>query len=301
MLSLSLGPFALPVGPVLLLVASVLASLVAEWVARNRAKHAAVDGPDGVRNDAEPAPAAAPAPRRIAAGDAITASVLLGLLAARLGHLALNWHAYADSPASVIDIRDGGWNLPIGVVAGLAWLLRLGWRTPTQRPALAAGAVVGLVIWGMGLQMQQRAAPVGYPEVTLVSLKDGQPATLAQAARGRPVVVNLWASWCGPCRVEMGSLERLSRRKGAQAFTVIGISTDDYPEAALGFVQKTGTTFSHFIDQKLVLENMLGADRLPLTVLVDAQGRVVDKIYGAREWDSPESVRRVSKALGVPL
>jgi len=119
--------------------------------------------------------------------------------------------------------------------------------------------------------------------------------------RGKPLIINVWASWCGPCRVEMGSLERLSRRKGAQAFTVIGISTDDYPEAALGFVQKTGTTFSHFIDQKLVLENMLGADRLPLTVLVDAQGRVVDKIYGAREWDSPESVRRVSKALGVPL
>ena len=119
--------------------------------------------------------------------------------------------------------------------------------------------------------------------------------------RGKPLIINVWASWCGPCRVEMGSLERLSRRKGAQAFTVIGISTDDYPEAALGFVQKTGTSFSHFIDQKLVLENMLGADRLPLTVLVDAQGRVVDKIYGAREWDSPESVRRVSKALGVPL
>ena len=131
MLSLSLGPIALPVGPVLLLVASVLASMVAEWVARNAAKPAAVDGADGVRNDAEPAPADAPAPRRVAAGDAITASVLLGLLAARLGHLALNWHAYADSPASVIDIRDGGWNLPIGVVAGLAWLLRLGWRTPT--------------------------------------------------------------------------------------------------------------------------------------------------------------------------
>ena len=85
MLSLSLGPIALPVGPVLLLVASVLASMVAEWVARNAAKPAAVAGADGVRNDAEPAPADAPAPRRVAAGDAITASVLLGLLAARLG------------------------------------------------------------------------------------------------------------------------------------------------------------------------------------------------------------------------
>jgi hypothetical protein len=71
---------------------------------------------------------------------------------------ALNWQAYADSPASVIDIRDGGWNLWIGLVAGLAWLLRLGWRAPALRPALAAGASVGLLMWGMGLLMQQRAA-----------------------------------------------------------------------------------------------------------------------------------------------
>jgi thiol-disulfide isomerase/thioredoxin len=119
--------------------------------------------------------------------------------------------------------------------------------------------------------------------------------------RGKPLIINVWASWCGPCRAEMGSLERLSRLKGGQAFTVIGISTDDYPEAALAFVQKTRTSFSHFIDQRLALENLLGADRLPLTVLVDAQGRVVDKIYGAREWDSPESVRLISKALRVPL
>jgi thiol-disulfide isomerase/thioredoxin len=143
--------------------------------------------------------------------------------------------------------------------------------------------------------------PVGAPlrDATMTGLT--VPFRKLSDFRGKPLIINVWASWCGPCRVEMGSLERLSRRKGAQAFTVIGISTDDYPEAALGFVQKTGTTFAHFIDQKLVLENMLGADRLPLTVLVDAQGRVVDKVYGAREWDSPESVRLVSKALGVPL
>ena len=119
--------------------------------------------------------------------------------------------------------------------------------------------------------------------------------------RGKPLIINVWASWCGPCREEMGSLERLSRLKGGRQFTVIGISTDDYPEAALVFVQKTKTTFSHFIDQRLVLENMLGAERLPLTILVDAQGRVVDKIYGAREWDSPESLKRIGKAFGIAM
>jgi hypothetical protein len=99
----------------------------------------------------------------------------------------------------------------------------------------------------------------------------------------------------------MGSLERLSRHKGGKLFTVIGISTDDYPQAALGFLQKTNTSFDHYIDQKLVLENMLGASRLPLTVLVDAQGRIVEKHYGAREWDSPESLRLVGKALRLPM
>lgn len=127
------------------------------------------------------------------------------------------------------------------------------------------------------------------------------PYRKLSAYRGKPLIINVWASWCGPCRMEMASLERLSRLKGAQAFTMIGISTDDYPEAALAFVQKTRVTFAQYIDERLVLENMLGANRLPLTVLVDAQGRVVDKIYGAREWDSPESVRLVSKALRVPL
>ena len=163
MLSFSLGPIALPVGPVLMLVAAVLASMVAEWVARHQAKQTVVDRADAdtLGNDATAGPAESPAPRRVAAGDAITASVLLGLLAARLGHLTLNWQAYADNPASVIDLRDGGWNLWIGLAVGLAWLLRLGWRAPTQRPALAAGAVVGLVIWGMGLLMQQRAVPAG--------------------------------------------------------------------------------------------------------------------------------------------
>ena len=66
-------------------------------------------------------------------------------------------------------------------------------------------------------------------------------------------------------------------------------------------MQRTGTSFGHFIDQRLVLENMLGADRLPLTVLVDAQGRVVDKIVGAREWDSPESLKLIGKAFRLPM
>ena len=121
------------------------------------------------------------------------------------------------------------------------------------------------------------------------------------AFRGKPLIINVWASWCGPCRMEMGSLERLHRRFGGKTFNVIGVSTDDYRDAATTFVQKTGITFNTFIDSKLLLENMLGADRLPLTLLVDADGRVLAKIYGAKEWDSPEALQFIGKTFSIKM
>ena len=77
----------------------------------------------------------------------------------------------------------------------------------------------------------------------------------------------------------MGSLERLWQRYGTQ-FNVIGISIDDYPNRAEVFLDKAKTTFPHYIDHRLTLENMLGANSIPLTVLIDAQGRVLHKVHG---------------------
>jgi thiol-disulfide isomerase/thioredoxin len=127
------------------------------------------------------------------------------------------------------------------------------------------------------------------------------PSKKLSEYRGKPLLINVWASWCGPCRSEMGSLERLHRRFGGRQFQVIGISTDDYRDAAMLFVQKTGTTFPTFIDSKLQLENMLGADRMPLTLLIDAQGKVLQKVYGAKEWDSPEALKFIGDSFRLRL
>jgi thiol-disulfide isomerase/thioredoxin len=118
--------------------------------------------------------------------------------------------------------------------------------------------------------------------------------------RGKPLLINVWASWCGPCQQEMASLERLAWQEHKIPFAVIGISTDDYPEKAKALLDKTHATISHFIDRQLQLENLLGAARLPLTVLVDGQGRVVAKIFGAREWDSVDSSKLIAKTFGQP-
>ena len=103
---------------------------------------------------------------------------------------------------------------------------------------------------------------------------------------GRPLIINVWASWCGPCREETASLERLAWREGSGRFTVIGISTDDRIDDAQGWLRRSNATISHFIDQHLQLETLLGASRLPLTVLVGADARVLARVYGSRDWDS---------------
>lgn len=134
-------------------------------------------------------------------------------------------------------------------------------------------------------------------DATLLGLNG--PSRQLSAFRGKPLIINFWASWCAPCRQEMASLERLAWQDNAARFAVIGISTDDYPERAQRLLKDTNATISHFIDRKLLMENMLGATQLPLTVLVDANGRVVDKIYGAKEWDGPEALKLIGNAFRI--
>ena len=128
----------------------------------------------------------------------------------------------------------------------------------------------------------------------------GDYRTLSEL-RGKPLIINVWASWCGPCRAEMGSLERLSRRFNGKQFNIIGVSTDDHANAAAAFLRQAKVTFDNYHDRKLLLEAMLGADTIPLTVLVDAQGRVVKKVHGSRQWDSPESIELIAKTFGKKM
>ena len=119
--------------------------------------------------------------------------------------------------------------------------------------------------------------------------------------KGKPLIINVWASWCGPCRTEMGSLERLAQRYNGKEFNVIGISTDDYRNKAEAFIRQTGITFENFLDSKLLLENMLGANTIPLTILLDDHGRVLEKVRGPREWDSPKIIAAIEEVFRIKL
>ena len=162
--------------------------------------------------------------------------------------------------------------------------------------------VVGLLVGATHAAATPGEVAVGsvLREATMRGLNG--PDQKLSAFRGKPLIINVWASWCPPCIAEMGSLERLAWSDLGQQFTVIGISTDDHPEAAKGFLRKSNATLNHYIDRQLELEHMLGAAQLPLTVMVDAKGRVLGKVVGAREWDGPQAMQLIRNTfrIGAP-
>ncbi|MBL0124767.1 MAG: TlpA family protein disulfide reductase [Betaproteobacteria bacterium] len=127
------------------------------------------------------------------------------------------------------------------------------------------------------------------------------PPRMLSTFRGKPLIINVWASWCGPCRAEMSSLQRLSQIDAKKQFRVIGISTDDDAIAASEYVVKSKLTFENFVDYNLLMENMLGANTIPLTLLIDANGRVLAKIRGSRDWTSAESIALVENTMRIKL
>lgn len=174
--------------------------------------------------------------------------------------------------------------------------------TPERRVLLQTALALALPA-GLGLASAQVPArrgeevPLGQPLREALMRGLNGPDRKLSAYRGRPLVINVWASWCGPCRAEMASLERLAWQEMAVPFAIIGISTDDYPDRAMKLLKGTNATISHYIDRELELESMLGATHLPLTVLVDAKGRVVRKIVGAKAWDSAEAKALIREAF----
>ena len=135
------------------------------------------------------------------------------------------------------------------------------------------------------------------PDVVMTGLNGPQRSLVSY--RGRPLIINVWASWCGPCRAEAASFERLASSKAGTRYVVIGISTDDDRNAALKWLRYSNAKLSHYIDSgpHWTLEHMLGASSIPVTVLVDAGGRVVARYAGARQWDSAESIRMIESAF----
>ncbi len=125
------------------------------------------------------------------------------------------------------------------------------------------------------------------PEFRARDLRTGRPVMLADY-KGKVVLLNVWATWCQPCRVEMPSMERLFRRLGGNDFTVAAVSIDeDGDSVVMAFARELGLSFDILHDQAGTIKRVYQATGVPESWVIDRDGVIVKKIIGASEWDGP--------------
>lgn len=170
---------------------------------------------------------------------------------------------------------------------------------------IVTGGAVGLgIVLAWSVRGEYTPADSGRPAPAYSSpTLDGDTFDIADM-HGRVVVLNVWATWCHPCVTEMPALQRLYERNADDGLVVVGVSVDN-PALMIGnadstvraFVRDHGLTFPIVLDPESRIESGYPIVGLPMTFVIDRDGRIVDRILGPREWDKPEMESRIRRLL----
>lgn len=170
-----------------------------------------------------------------------------------------------------------------GLAAALAAILALG----GAQTAASGGAEPPLA--GSVANFTPFGEPRPIPQAGFVD-GEGRPVTLADF-KGRVVLLNFWATWCGPCAEEMPSLDRLQGHLGGPDFQVVALSLDEQGLPPVDrFYSKLGIeNLEVYLDQPGALAKALGVQGLPTTLILDRDGKALGALIGPAVWDSPEA------------
>lgn len=251
MLTLNIGPLSLPTTLFLMLVALLVAAGVGRLVGGSQ---------------------------RTGVGNIAIDMLVAAVLVARIAFVSIWFDTYRNSPWSMLDIRDGGFTPWAGMMAALLVAFWRAWRRPALRRPLAFGLAAGAVAWGGLFGAIRMMENTTVPQASVTTLA-GEPTNLAALARGKPMVVNLWASWCPPCRREMPVLAAAQKQQTSLSFVFVNQGEDG--ETAQHYLTAAGLDLANVvIDPGTVLGREVGSGALPTTLFYDANGRLVDTHLG---------------------
>src|ERR1700682_3070494 len=195
----------------------------------------------------------------------------------------------------------------IGAVIGFAGVYGIGGLKgnasghPPCRPAVDLAAKLAPLAHGEVAALTMATAPLRLPDLAFEDA-DGKPRKSSDW-RGRTVLFNLWATWCGPCRKEMPALAGLQTRLGGPNFEVVAVNIDTRdPDKPKNFLKEANLTgLGYFSDQKAkVFQDLKAIGRasgMPTSVLVDGQDCEIATVAGPAEWDSDDAVKLIKAAV----
>lgn len=274
MLTVNLGPFPVSIQQLLVAVALLVALGIGHWVGRRQ--HTG-----GIGN--------------------VLSDMMIGaLLVARIGFVAIWFDIYRLAPWSVLDIRDGGFTLWAGVLAALLIAIWHGGRHAALRKPLVLGLAAGAFVWGGmfgALRLTEKERPA-LPTV-LLTTPAGQPADLVRLAAGKPMVVNLWASWCPPCQREMPVLATAQQQQTGVIFVFANQGEDAVKVQSFLSARRLDLA-NVLLDPGTALGKAVGSTALPTTLFYDASGRLVDVHLGELSAASLASKLRQLRVSPIP-
>jgi thiol-disulfide isomerase/thioredoxin len=162
----------------------------------------------------------------------------------------------------------------------------------------AAGPLQGLNKGAMAALLI-RPKPLDLPDFTVADA-EGKPKSLADFS-SKVVLLNIWATWCVPCREEMPAFDALETKLGGKDFEVVAVNIDKGGDKAAAFLKETGAThLALYTDPSGRLFSTLKAIGMPTTLLIDRNGKEIARLVGAADWASPEAVAVMEAAIGFP-
>ena len=194
----------------------------------------------------------------------------------------------------------------VGAAIGFAGVYGFGGLKRGSGDSACAGAVdlarkIGPLAHGEVAALTMATSPLRLPDLAFEDA-DGKPRKLSEW-RGKTVLVNLWATWCVPCRKEMPALDSLQTKLGGRDFEVVAINIDTRdPEKPKNFLKEANLTrLGYYSDQKAkVFQDVKAIGRalgMPTSVLVDGKGCEIATIAGPAEWDSDDAIKLISAAI----
>jgi thiol-disulfide isomerase/thioredoxin len=203
---------------------------------------------------------------------------LLGLLAARVGFVIAYWAQYRNDPWQIIDLRDGGFLAWPGVVVLLLAAVYRGWRRPGLRKPLGFGVACGLAFWLLAtfsLNIYEQGTRL--PPITLRNAA-GQTVQLSDY-QGGPLVINLWATWCPPCRREMPVLENAQLQR--PDLTFLFVNQAESMQSVATFLETQGLSLTNVLfDGRGRLGQAVGSMALPTTLFYSPDGHLLGSHLG---------------------